>query len=105
MPRNERETRRPPAHQISIELCGTVVEVPPCATLLHCFEHLHPETVSSGNYCGTGECAHCETSYMPPDGGRERTILACLAPVVPGMKVTTLSLYLQKDLGLVTTRP
>jgi hypothetical protein len=72
-------------------------EVPLGTSLLSYFERIAGKIVAEGNYCWTGECGHCEVTYRV-GAGPERTAMACCLAATDGLRVTSLSRYLESDL-------
>jgi hypothetical protein len=74
------------------------VDVPAGSTLLKGLEHYGGRSIAEGNYCWTGECGHCEVVYAIP-GRRKRIAMACCVTSTAGLRVTSLSRYLELDLS------
>lgn len=79
-------------------VCGESVYVPFGTSLLDALATVGAGAVADGDYCRSGECAHCEVVWRDA-AGVERVALACLQPVVDGMQIVDLSRYIRKDLG------
>jgi hypothetical protein len=82
---------------VTIFVGDTSAEIPLGISLLSYFEHISGRVITEGNYCRTGECGHCEVTYRV-GAGSERTAMACCLVATDGLRVTSLSRYLESDL-------
>ncbi len=76
---------------------GLTIRAGAARPLLDALAAIRPEGVARGDYCRTGECAHCEV-WVAGGDGREVSALACQRRPEPGMRVTRLSPHLEADL-------
>jgi len=81
---------------VEIEVCGRKLRARAKSPLLDALASMAPDAVGRGDYCRTGECAHCEVWLATADGG-EQAILACQARPSAGMRITRVSGHLEAD--------
>lgn len=89
--------RRPPKC-VTIRLVTREVDVPGGVSLLNALASIGGRAIVEGNYCGAGECAHCEVIVLN-HRGHKKSVLACKTRVEPGLRVVRLSRYLEADLS------
>ena len=82
---------------VGIEILGQRAEVPENNRLLRCFQFLSMETISYGDFCWNGDCAHCQFWYREPgqDETEDKPALACRFQVREGMVITRLSQFVE----------
>ena len=90
---------------VSIEILGTVVQVPEKNRLLRCFQFLSLKTISYGDFCWNGECTNCQVWYHTAGESQQsdKPALACRLEVIEGMQVTSLSPFIKLD-GITNER-
>lgn len=74
---------------IEINLCGQKVKVPENNTILRCLQFLEMETISEADLCWNGECLNCQVKVLT--GEKERSLIACRADAIEGMKIVSVS--------------
>lgn len=84
------------SRDVEIRLVTASVRVPRGCSLLTGLASIVGGRIVEGNYCTTGECAHCEVVVVNRKGNRE-SVLACQTPVEDGLHVLRLSKYLERD--------
>lgn len=97
MPSFVRRWKRAPK-EVAIRLVTRDVQVPTGVSLLTAFAALAGSSIVEGNYCGAGECAHCEVIVLN-HRGHKKSVLACKTRVEDGLRIVRLSKYLEKDLA------
>ncbi len=85
---------------IRIKVLGTDLEIPENNTLLRCFQHLYPETVSYGRFCWNDECGNSEFHYRLPSDPQVRVERACRFVPPEGIEIVELSTELKQVLPL-----
>ena len=81
---------------LKIEVLGREMEMPEKNTLLRGFQFSAPTTFSYGRFCWNGSCTNCSVTVA--EGDCETTQLACRVDACEGMRVTSLSLELRRNL-------
>jgi len=85
---------------IRIKVLGTDLTIPENNTLLRCFQHLYPETVSYGKFCWNDECGNSEFRYRLPSDLQVRVERACRFVPTEGIEIVELSTELKEVLPL-----
>jgi hypothetical protein len=83
---------------VSVFVRDRRVDVAAGTPLLRGLTALAGVKIAEGNYCWTGECGHCEVAYAMSDGAAERVAMACRVVALDGMRVHSVSRYLEADL-------
>ena len=97
MPRSDRRGKRV-RKDVSIRLVSRDVSVPGGISLLNALAAVSGPALSQGDYCGAGECAHCEVIVLN-HRGHKKSVLACETRVEEGLRIVRLSRYLESDLS------
>lgn len=74
---------------ITVDLCGTLVEMPENNSLLRGLQFRDMEAVSDGEFCWNGECLNCQVWLN--NGGKEKAVMACRTDVRQGMEIVRVS--------------
>lgn len=90
--------KRRASKDVTIRLVTRDVEVPGGVSLLNAFASIAGRSILEGNYCGAGECAHCEVIVLN-HRGHKKSVLACKTRVESGLRIVRLSRYLESDLA------
>ncbi len=85
---------------IRILVLGRELEIPENNTLLRCFQHLFPETVSRGRFCWNDECGNSEFRFRMPGDETVRVERACRFVPPEGIEIVELSPELKQVLPL-----
>ena len=83
---------------VEIEVAGEAVQVPENNTLLRCFQFLNNEGIAYGDFCWNGDCSNCEVELDGGTDGDDCTGLACRLMVSEGMKITSVSQFVERAL-------
>ncbi len=97
MPRNRGRGKQCPK-DVTVRLVKRELAVPAGVSLLNALAVHGGRAITEGNYCGAGECAHCEVVVLNHRGHR-KSVLACQTRVEDGLRIVRLSSYLEKDLA------
>ena len=97
MPRIEPRGRRA-RKDVTVRVVTREISVPGGITILNALAAVSGPPITEGNYCGAGECAHCEVIVLN-NRGHKKSVLACKTRVEDGLQIVRLSKYLESDLS------
>ncbi len=97
MPRIEPRGRRA-RKDVTVRVVAREISVPGGITILNALAAISGHAITEGNYCGAGECAHCEVIVLN-HRGHKKSVLACKTRVEDGLQIVRLSKYLESDLS------
>lgn len=97
MPRIDPRGRRA-RKDVTVRLVKREISVPGGTTILNALAAVSGPSITEGNYCGAGECAHCEVIVLN-HLGHKKSVLACKTRVEDGLQIVRLSKYLERDLS------
>jgi hypothetical protein len=80
---------------ITVDLCGSPVEMPENNSILRGLQYRDMEGVSDGEFCWNGECLNCQVWLK--NGDKEKAVMACRTDVREGMVIIRVS----EELGSV----
>lgn len=97
MPRIDPRGRRA-RKDVTVRLVTREISVPGGISILNALAAVSGPPITEGNYCGAGECAHCEVIVLN-HRGHKKSVLACRTRVEDGLQIVRLSKYLEADLS------